>query len=85
MVAVVVKVVRISFISFFTQQSSDVVHVFDGLQASGRTLMVKLSGQYYSPIVLTSTQRYLYVVFTTDSNVADHGFKAIYTTTNQTG
>jgi hypothetical protein len=56
--------------------------LYDGIDASA-PLLASLSGIALSTSNYTSTQRYMYVSFTSDSSVTSIGFNATFTTSGK--
>jgi CUB domain len=66
-----------SFQVFRTQLDWDQVLLYDGIDMSA-SLFASLSGSLASSQAYTSTQRYMYVRFTSDWDTTDIGFNATY-------
>jgi CUB domain len=71
------QVIALSFWVFSTQGYADQVLLFDGVDTFA-PLFASLSGSLASSQAHTSTQRYMYVRFTSDGEVTDIGFNATY-------
>jgi hypothetical protein len=73
------QVVVVLFTDFKTEECCDIVELFDGDNVKA-PLITSLSGSYSSdpPLRFNSTQRFMYIKFTTDDDVAYSGFTAIF-------
>jgi CUB domain len=79
--SVVHQFVRLNFEKISTEKQADVIYVYDGKNANG-SLVDQLSGTSW--IVLptyTTTQRYLFIRFTTNNETEFAGFSAKYSST----
>jgi len=71
------------FVEFDTESCCDVVTVLDGNSLKSR-LIVSLAGSVPTiPEGYSSTQRYMFVRFVSDSTVTAAGFRAEFTTITQ--
>jgi hypothetical protein len=76
------QVVTIDFTAFDTERRSDTVWFFDGNSTLAWVIM-GLDGTYTpAPTAISSSQRYLFVWFTSDSGTSAGGFSAIYGSTD---
>lgn len=73
-------VVSVTFNVFGTQLSSDFIRIYDGFNTSSR-LIAALSGTNLNQYTYSSTQKYMYIRFT--SNISDTypGFAAVFQST----
>jgi trimeric autotransporter adhesin len=76
------KVITLSFRVFDTESCCDRVMLYDGMDALA-PLLASLSGIALTTPNYTSTQRYMYVSFTSDSSVTSIGFNATFTTSGE--
>lgn len=76
------QVITLSFQVFNTESCCDRVMLYDGIDASA-PLLVSLSGTVSPTSYYSSTQRYMYVSFTSDSSVTAIGFNATYTSSGK--
>jgi hypothetical protein len=70
-------VIELRFSYFVTESNNDVVRVYDGIDSSA-PLIASLSGIYNKPPNCDSTQRNMFVQFTSDGSNAFPGFFAVY-------
>ena len=70
------QVVRLSFAVFCTEPNVDFVKVYDGKSTASPLLMSSSGCEIPGPV--TTTQRYMYVTFTSDGIAVDMGFGTIY-------
>lgn len=68
--------IQLSFDAFATIKHQDYVDIYDSYNSSN--VIWSLSGIYGSPIIITSTQRYLYLQFTSDDSTGLYGFNASF-------
>ena len=74
--------VTLDFTEFNTESCCDTVNIYDGDSTKAR-LIAKLSGSYVTPPTgLNTTQRYMFIRFTTDDTITARGFAANYQTTS---
>jgi hypothetical protein len=74
-------VVSLSFDFFYTESDYDFVYIYDGADEEA-PLIAKLHGLYPSlPTGFTTTQRNMFVRFTSDDSVHNGGFSASFITT----
>ena len=74
--------VRLIFTSFYTEFYADYVTLYDGFSLSA-PLIASISGRDYSSSFHASSQRYMYIVFTSDSSSNSYsGFSATYYTSS---
>ena len=73
----------LSWASFNTESNYDFVNVYDG-SSEGSPQMAQLSGSHI-PDTQDATQRYMTVVFTSDSSEESDGFEAHYGCVSETG
>jgi CUB domain len=72
------QVVELDFNSFDTESCCDFVSILDGYDLKSM-LMERLSGNYFTPPGgISSSQRYMFIQFTTDDTVVRSGFSATY-------
>jgi trimeric autotransporter adhesin len=76
------QVITLSFRVFDTESCCDRVMLYDGMDALA-PLLASLSGIALTTPNYTSTQRYMYVSFTSDSSVTSIGFNATFTTSGE--
>ena len=69
------KKVMVTFNSFKTQKSKDVVEIYDGVS---RQLITKLSGVHSKAISFTSENNAIDVRFVSDGSENSEGFSASY-------
>lgn len=55
----------------------DVVKIYDG-PSSNSSKLRELSGENLSPGTITSSGKYMYIIFTSDGSTEKTGFSAIY-------
>jgi len=70
--------VKLTFNSFSTE-SYDYVKLYDGYDSS-KPLIAILYGSIDLSLPYTSTQRYMFITFTSDETITSSGFSANYTT-----
>jgi len=70
--------INLTFTSFLTESSLDIVRVYNGLNVSSSTLLLEWSGKALPPPV-SSTGGVMLITFTTDSSNVLSGFQASYT------
>jgi hypothetical protein len=76
------QVVKIDFNAFSTERRYDKVWFFDG-NSTMSTLIQGIGGAYdTAPTAIVSSQRFLFVWFTSDSNTNSTGFQANYASIN---
>jgi len=73
------EVITLRFENFSTENCCDKVRLYDGNEISA-PLLAELSGPV-TPSSYASSQRYLYVRFTSDNSVQHKGFSASYSST----
>lgn len=75
------KVVEISFNTFWSETGYDILSIYDGNTATSSQLIASLSGFYASqpPGSFKTTQNYMFLRFTSDVSVVDIGFSLNYT------
>jgi CUB domain len=69
--------VTLSFSDFYTESYSDYVYIYNGYNTSS-SLLATLSGSYYSSTSYTTTQRYMFVMFSSNGYSTYSGFRASY-------
>ena len=71
------QTVTIVFSSFYTAYYNDYVYIYDGNNTS-TSLLASLTGFYYSNLTYTTSQRFMFVRFTSSVSDAYSGFYASY-------
>lgn len=81
--SLLIQVVTLTFDEFSTESNYDFVRLYDGCNATSASLG-SLTGPLLSSRSFTTSQRCMYVTFTSDGSVTSTGFYAAYTTTGGT-
>jgi CUB domain len=69
--------VALSFSYFYTESYFDFVYIYNGNDTSG-SLLAGLSGSISSSLSYTTTQRYMFVMFSSNGYTTYGGFNASY-------
>jgi hypothetical protein len=75
------QVVSVTITSFDTEERYDFLRIYDGNNTRAR-LIAELHGTLLSPIMRTSTQRYMFFRFSTDGSRTRRGFSCNYRSVN---
>lgn len=74
------QLVKLDFYYFNAETDADFVYIYDGMNESA-PIMVRLSGTYCTtPGSYVTTQRYMFVRFTSNGDTNFDGFGATYST-----
>ena len=75
------QVVTLNFEYIQTETDADFVYIYDG-DSDSAPLIGRLHGYYcVPPRALTTTQKYMFIRFTSDDSVSSGGFSASYKST----
>ena len=81
LVLFVLQLVTLDIDDFYTYNAGDTLSIYDGMYGASAPLIITLSGSYGVPTgPYTTTQRYLFIQFTTDANYNQRGFTATFRT-----
>jgi CUB domain len=73
--------VEITIHNVTTESEWDQVMIYNGYDDQAKLLTPSLSGSLstFMPEIIQTTQKYLYIKFTSDSSTTNEGFRATYT------
>ena len=83
-VGLLCQIIKLQIVYFKTERNFDSLDIYDGSSSSAQ-LVASLSGSYDSPLFVISTQRYMFVRFTTDDAVVSNGFNVTFISTYSPG